>query len=367
MNPLPPSTPAVAGPRQRLSDFVAANAGALSREAARMLAAEGFHDEPVAEDGPAWLHAVARDMESADLLACAAPDVRSWAPPRPERPAPADPPRPWRGLAPDLLLRRAGALRRAVLRAWVDQGWGPEGDALEEFFCFDAAADRLMEAAAASDGSPAPATVAVAGVQRLLGHALRAPLNVMTLGAEYLLSRRGMDESSLAAARRIMSGASRMSALIGDVLDGMSLVAVDEPPAVDPVDMAFDAACREAIAAMNVPPGHGPVEFQGQGGLRGRWDEDRLRQLLANLLAAALEMPAPFGPLVLSASGSEDSVQLLVPLSDAAAAAGCAGTTLAGLHLHVARIIAKAHGGRLDLHAVTGRGAVAILWLPRHG
>jgi signal transduction histidine kinase len=100
-------------------------------------------------------------------------------------------------------------------------------------------------------------------------------------------------------------------------------------------------------------------------------DPVRLRQALVNLVANGIRHGQR---VTVDASGTGDEVRIVVsddgPGVDSSLdpfAPGVTGAGSSGLGLYVARAIAEAHGGRLDLSSDTGAGAAFTLALPLAG
>ena len=217
----------------------------------------------------------------------------------------------------------------------------------------------------------------------MVSHELRAPM-ASVIGCAQTLNRRWREltpeqrESFLAL---IESETSRLSDLVGDVLDTSRIEAGTFPYAFDAVDV--EELVRETAAVVSlgqdevrvttrVPPALPPV----QG------DRERLRQLLWNLLTNAVKYTAT-GDVVEVAAGSEDGV-VAVSVRDHGPGIPAESQRLifekfgrvsqdglskpgAGLGLYIARSIAEAHGGTLDVESATGAGATFTVRLPLAG
>jgi signal transduction histidine kinase len=214
----------------------------------------------------------------------------------------------------------------------------------------------------------------------MVSHELRTPM-ASVIGCAQTLNRRWREltqeqrESFLAL---IESETSRLSDLVGDVLDTSRIEAGTFPYAFDAVDV--DELVRETAAVVSlghdevrvttrVPPALPPI----QG------DRERLRQLLWNLLTNAVKFTVDGDEVEVSAAHENGVVALSVrdhgpgipPEShrlifekfgrvsrDGGSEPG------AGLGLYIARSIAEAHGGTLDVESEAGAGATFVVRLP---
>jgi signal transduction histidine kinase len=217
----------------------------------------------------------------------------------------------------------------------------------------------------------------------MVSHELRAPM-ASVMGCAQTLNRRWREltpeqrESFLAL---IESETSRLSDLVGDVLDTSRIEAGTFPYAFATLDV--EELVRETAAVVSlgqdevrvttrVPPALPPV----QG------DRERLRQLLWNLLTNAVKYTAT-GDEVEVAAASEDGV-VAVSVRDHGPGIPAESQRLifekfgrvsqdglskpgAGLGLYIARSIAEAHGGTLDVESATGAGATFTVRLPLAG
>jgi nitrogen fixation/metabolism regulation signal transduction histidine kinase len=192
-----------------------------------------------------------------------------------------------------------------------------------------------------------------------LGHDLRNPLQTIKLGAEMLIHDVELSPRSGRIARRLASSATRMASLIDDLLDfarsrfdGFTL---------SPGEMDLADACSHVIEDLALLYPDRSVEFERRGRTRGSWDRARLEQLVANLVKNALVHGEPSAPVRVRLRGEDDRVVLEVanrgtgiPPEDQERIFepfqhGEGGGV--GLGLYIARSIAQAHGGTLELES----------------
>ncbi len=216
-----------------------------------------------------------------------------------------------------------------------------------------------------------------------ISHELRTPTTAIRGEAEVTL--RGADrpaEDYRAALSRIVDTSRQLGGVIDDLLamarsdiDALSLVR-------RPLDLAQPFA--EAVAQAQALAQARGVALQAEDPLRGHsvvlGDAQRLRQLLLALLDNAIRYSPPGA--VVSARLQADSGDWCVDVQDQGIGITphelpqvferhFRGSTArrhrpdgSGLGLPIARALAQAHGGRIDLHSPPGQGTLARLVLP---
>jgi PAS domain S-box-containing protein len=208
---------------------------------------------------------------------------------------------------------------------------------------------------------------------RVVSHELRTPLTSIATFASMLDSNTEATErqDAVAAIRR---NASRMLALVADLLLLAKLESGEIVLAKDPVDLA--ALVREACADRSVPS-------QVADGPPVQADEPLLRQLFdtaIGLVVAAGETDAGRGDtatVVATATGSCWTVEAAAPTSEPTTAERLLSTRLphpdtpgeyrtGALALMLAREIAARHGGQLSMSAEPP-GVRVTVRLPAHG
>jgi two-component system, OmpR family, sensor kinase len=211
-----------------------------------------------------------------------------------------------------------------------------------------------------------------------VGHELRTPLTVIKGNVE-LMRRFGFaDEESLAG---IESEVDRLTRLVGDLL----LLAQAESGKL-PLDnrlVELDTLLLEALHQIKVLTREkmnlrlGEIDQVLVCG-----DQDRLKQVMVNLLGNAINHTPPGGEVVVSVSKEGDQAKLVI--SDTGPGIppedlphiferfyrGEKSRTRSrdgkgfGLGLSIAYWIVQHHGGRIEVDSTLGKGATFCVWLP---
>jgi K+-sensing histidine kinase KdpD len=214
----------------------------------------------------------------------------------------------------------------------------------------------------------------------LVSHELRAPMAAVigcasTLRARWRELSPEQRESFLAL---IEQETGRLSTVVGDVLDTSRIEAGTFTYAFGDVDLA--ELVRETASMIEVATDEvkvSPKVVEPLPPVRG--DRDRLRQLLLNLLSNAAKYTVSGDEIEVRASAEEAALVLSVEDHGPGIApeeqrlvfekfgrvnSGGRSKPGAGLGLFIARSIAEAHGGTLDVRSDAGAGATFILRLP---
>lgn len=198
----------------------------------------------------------------------------------------------------------------------------------------------------------------------VVSHDLRAPLTAVIGQAQILRRHAGADSWTAARADDILRAASRMDAMIEDLLDGARLESGGLRLELERVDLA--SYLRELLGRMgaSLDVGRVDVTLPESKGVSVRADPRRLERVLLNLLSNALKY-SPEGRVQLEVASHEGWVAISVvdggtgiPREDlphlftrfyrgrrAPAQDGL------GLGLYGARLMVEAHGGRITVQS----------------
>jgi signal transduction histidine kinase len=213
----------------------------------------------------------------------------------------------------------------------------------------------------------------------LVSHELRSPMAAVIGAAQTLQQRwRELSPDQRGSFLALISDeTSRLADLIADVLDTSRIEAGTFTYRFDDLDLGEVA--EEAVASASVGQDEVPIHAKVHRPipmLRG--DRTRLRQVLSNLIENAVKWSdagAPVDVEVYTVNGRvvvavrdlgpgiprDDHGVIFEKFGRAKGNSGGAGT---GLGLFIARSIAEAHGGTVEVRSVPGEGATFTLVLP---
>ncbi|HZH16635.1 MAG TPA: PAS domain S-box protein [Archangium sp.] len=216
-------------------------------------------------------------------------------------------------------------------------------------------------------------------VVAIVSHDLRNPLNAISLASLSLLRHDPLTDAQSRGLRRIVSAADRAHRMIRDLLDFTQARAGGAIP-IHPRPVDLHELTRQVVDEVHLanPGRHISVEARGDG--HGDWDEDRLAQVITNLVGNALQHSPEDSPVRVQSRAEESGVTLGVhnagppipadllpvifePYRRGPAAALGRGSI--GLGLYITRQIVLGHGGHIDVRSSEAEGTSFTVWLPR--
>jgi signal transduction histidine kinase len=213
----------------------------------------------------------------------------------------------------------------------------------------------------------------------LVSHELRSPMAAV-IGAARTLQGRWREltgEQRSAFLALIADETDRLAALIGDVLDTSRIEAGTFSYAFRDVDVA--ELVRETVSAAALGREDVTVAAHADALPSVRADRERLRQVLDNLIDNAIKYSPTGNEIEVSAWADDGKVKVAVRdhgpgiphdqhrlIFEKFGRANVAGVGKpgTGLGLFIARSIAEAHGGSLEVDSAPGHGATFTLALP---
>lgn len=283
------------------------------------------------------------------------------------------------GFTLNQLIAEYRALRANVIRQWRRQLEDVGDYELEELTRFNEAIDEsLSEAVGWYNSRIEDARDLLNGV---LAHDMRNPLGSAMTSAEVLLHDESLSPQNTRAAVRIRNSCKRLSKMIGDLLDfTRTRLGTGLPIATTEGDLGEEV--REVVEELRNFHPDSTIHCHVDGDLTGSWDLARIEQLLSNLISNALEhgeFGSPVNVHALSADGElhvtihnegaipEEEQRVIFDPLRRAVAQGMDDRSRhgLGLGLYIARQIAEAHDGAIDVMSSGESGTTFTVRLPR--
>ena len=288
-----------------------------------------------------------------------------------------------RGFSLDETFAEYRALRASVIQHWTQAGIGSARSEVQDLIRFNEAMDQAI-AESIHEYSKAVGRYRDMFLA-VLGHDLRSPLDAVLNASEFLTKDAQLSDRDHRLVQAIRGSGVRMRDLIDDMLDyTSSQLGAGMPLHRSAADMGEVA--EEVVRQSEVT--HPGREFRTdfRGDLSGQWDPRRIRQALLNLIDNAVQHGAPDSPITVCVSGDDAGGNVVVsvhnlgtPVPDEARerifepfqrgasgeAAREGGSERKGLGLYIARRMAEAHGGALEVDSSPDGGTTFSIRLPR--
>lgn len=210
-----------------------------------------------------------------------------------------------------------------------------------------------------------------------VSHELRTPLTVIKGNVDLMRRMKKFDEESLTS---IDQEAGRLTRLVGGLLMLAQSESGKMPLNLRPVEL--DLLVTEVFQEMHIlAGGKVRVHLNEIDQLIVNGDRDRLKQVLINLVANAIQYTPQDGEIFLSLSKVKDQARIIcrdtgpgIPAEDlphiferfyrAEKSRTRGKSTGFGLGLSIAKWIVEHHGGRIEVTSKDGQGTTFAIWLP---
>lgn len=210
-------------------------------------------------------------------------------------------------------------------------------------------------------------------------HELRTPLTTIRGWAQLHLHGLAQDPALIERAMlRIEGEAARMHSMVEELL---LLARLDQGRPIAHAPVNLGALADDAVTdARVVAPGR-PITAEAPDEVFTRGDEDRLRQVLQNLLSNALRHTPPDTPVTVTARSLPDGTAELTVTDQGPGMPPATAERIferfyrgdesrnptsggTGLGLSIVKSIAEAHGGTATVHTTLGKGSTFTVALP---
>ncbi|HEY5798846.1 MAG TPA: HAMP domain-containing sensor histidine kinase, partial [Burkholderiaceae bacterium] len=273
------------------------------------------------------------------------------------------------------------ALRSSVLRLWAD---GPAQDLatdMADVARFNEAVDQALAESVARYAKMVKQSQNM--FLAILGHDLRNPLGTVTTGATFIMRASEIPPKYVLAATRIFNSGQRMSKLINDLID-FTRTHLGSGLPVKPRKADLAEVCMNVIDEMRTLHAERVIAFDVIGKADAVVDDDRISQVLSNLIGNAIQHGDKRSPIVVQLCATLDDVVItvnnrgdtidnntlagifepLVRMNRPSASESNRDTSL-GIGLFIAREIVAAHRGRISAESDDSTGTTFTVTLPR--
>jgi signal transduction histidine kinase len=275
------------------------------------------------------------------------------------------------------------ALRASVTRLWAQEVNAFDHQALE-MIRFNEAMDQILaesvERFTEKVGRDRDLFLAV------LGHDLRNPLSTIKMGSALLLRSSAITARDYNSAVTISRSADRMGQMVHDLLDfTRTRLGARLPISAERCDLS--TICDRIAEEMRTAHPDRSISVECDGDCAGQWDPSRIEQLVSNLVGNAVQHGYRGTAVAIILEGSQTETvtvgvlnhgpavpesqrrSIFDPLTrgvDPEVQADADHRTSLGLGLYIAREIASAHGGTIDVTSSEIEGTMFRVVLPRY-
>jgi signal transduction histidine kinase len=279
------------------------------------------------------------------------------------------------------------ALRASVLHQWRQSLPQPDLNDLDDITRFNESLDQSLARGVGSYSKRIDDSRQM--FLAILSHDLRNPLNTIRMAAQ-VVSLKNEDRSTANAMLMIKRNTDAMMQLISDLID-FSSSGLGQAMPLNPESVNLEALCRDVIDSCRTAHPGRVLRFHSDGDVRGVWDAGRVRQVVSNLMANAIQHGSPEGPIDLSVTskgtgpGPEGSNVVLSvhnegepippdhlptifdPLKRYSTRESAAQRTPGsiGLGLYIVREIVVAKGGTVEVASTAEEGTTFTVCIPR--
>ena len=272
------------------------------------------------------------------------------------------------------------ALRASVIRLWTEQHREAAHTDLEDMIRFNEAIDQaIAESITRYTDDIGLSKELFLG---MLGHDLRTPLGAIITSTKFMLDTGELPEPHQTLVTRIASSSRRMNRMVLDILDFTRTRFGDSIPVVRG-DVDIRKVVHDVVGEVSIAHPKSTIQIETSGDVRGRWDADRLNQVLTNLVVNAAEHGTDDTPIKVVARGaakevvisvhnegpaiSENQLSHLFEAMKSTNRGGARDRRHLGLGLYIVSKIVAAHGGHIDVQSSAEQGTTFTVKLPRQG
>jgi signal transduction histidine kinase len=285
------------------------------------------------------------------------------------------------GYSVEQLVSEYRALRSSVLHLWTSRTRTGQHTDMEDMTRFNEAIDQALAESVARYAHLVKQSENM--FLAILGHDLRNPLGTVITGATFIMRATDVPSKYVLAATRIFNSGQRMNKLIADLID-FTRTHLGSGIPIKPKKMNLAEVCMNVVDEMRTSHPERYIDFEPGEREEVHGDDQRLAQVLSNLIGNALQYGAPHEPIRVGISSTEQEVSIrvnnkgpvipaenlasvfdpLVRLATQENPEDLRETSL-GLGMFIAREIVSAHHGNITVESNEADGTSFEVVLPR--
>jgi signal transduction histidine kinase len=270
------------------------------------------------------------------------------------------------------------ALRSSILYLWVRSQPTDDDVVLDEVTRFNETIDQAIAEIIRryADRSERYSDVFLG----ILAHEVRNPLNVIKLSGQALEAGPLEEAPSRIVGERILRGVASIDRLMND-LSVLVRSRMRVPLPLTRTDTDLGEVCEQALEEVKASHGDTLLELEKTGDLKGKWDQERLGEVIFNLVVNAVihaaakqvqitdEAQGPDVVLRVANEGPPISPDLIESIFDPFVHANASSPGLnkrgLGLGLFIVKEIVTAHEGTVEVASTEAEGTTFTVRLPR--
>ena len=273
------------------------------------------------------------------------------------------------------------ALRASVLRLWGERVRGADERDAQDLTRFNESIDQSLAEAVRSYTNRVEESREL--FLATLGHDLRNPLNAIVVSSALLARSGQLDEENTHVALQMSNFANVMTRMIHDLLD-FTRTRLGGGMPISATRLDLQNLCRDVVDEFRAAYPDQTLRFESFGDTSGEWDAARLRQVVSNLVANAIEHGGETSPVDVFARDEGSDVVVTVKNQGLPISSSTLPTLFdpfvrapqvsskhrasggIGLGLYIAREIVIAHGGTIAVDSSETAGTAFTVRIPRH-
>lgn len=285
------------------------------------------------------------------------------------------------GYTVEQLVSEYRAMRSSVLRLWAEGAKTGRISDLDDVTRFNEAVDQALAESVARYAKMVKRSQNM--FLAILGHDLRNPLGTVITGASFITQALDIPSKYIVVGTRIFNSGQRMTKLINDLID-FTRTHLGSGLPVRPKAGDLSQLCANVVDELRTYHSERVVRLSSPNVLMAVFDNDRIAQVLSNVIGNAIQYGAGDGPVTVTLAETDEAVVVtvnnlgpliepkklgsifepLVRLARNDAEEYPAHGSL-GIGLFIAREIIHAHHGSIGVESADGAGTTFTIRLPR--